>query len=408
MITSRPLTNPTCSSDSTSVSICAAAQNAIDAFILKLSRRQIGSYQCEVAMETVQVLRTYVHSYKDTNMKGLLDGIKTIGSCVMKAHPTQFAVGNIVRRVLRIIKEEVSDFVSQELDLKSPPSPFNPPSFSGSISIMGENSAGKSIGTKSQYLDSGMYNLIALDKDRTKPFHLHELAESAFYRCKTAIIQAINEFIDELESMDFSISSQSLEHIHSNEIIMTYGLSNGVEEFLLNAARKRKFQVVVAESSPGYDGQSLAVSLSKAGIETTLIPDSAIYALMSRVNKVILGCSAVLANGGIISQCGTLMLASAAKEHSTPIVVLAGLYKISPVFPYDLNGLNLLTNPQNVIPYDSKYNCENVQIMSPAFDYIPADYLSTFVTNLGANSPSYIYRLLDECYNEEDFNLQIN
>ena len=126
---------------------------------------------------------------------------------------------------------------------------------------------------------------------------------------------------------------------------------------------------------------------------------------MSRVNKVIIGCVAVLANGGIIAECGTLMLASAARQHSTPIVVLAGLYKISPVFPYDLNSLNLLKNPQSVISYDSQWNCENIQIISPAYDYVPADFLSTFVTNLGANSPSYIYRLLEECYNEEDFAL---
>lgn len=36
----------------------------------------------------------------------------------------------------------------------------------------------------------------------------------------------------------------------------------------------------------------MAVELSKAGIETTVIPDSAVFAVMSRVNKVILGTHA--------------------------------------------------------------------------------------------------------------------
>ena len=379
------------------------AQSSINSFVLKLNRRQFGSCQKTIALETAMLLRTYILSYKEPAIENLLSGLKSIGATIAKVQPTQFSVGNIVRRVLRIIKEEVADFVIQEQDLKPSRSPVNNQASVSGAADLNATSTG-STATRSQYLDSEMYNLIALDKEKSKSFKTKELATSSFFLCKSAIIQAINEFIDEVESMDSFISTQSLEHIHSNEIIMTYGKSKGVEEFLLYAARKRKFQVVVAEASPDYDGQHLAISLSQAGIETTLIPDSAIYALMSRVNKVIIGCVAVLVNGGIIGQCGTLMLASAAKQHSTPIVVLAGLYKLSPVFPYDLNTLNVLKNPQSVIPYDSHWNNENVQIVSPAFDYVPADFVSTFVTNLGSNSP-YIYRLLDECYDEEDFNL---
>ena len=43
---------------------------------------------------------------------------------------------------------------------------------------------------------------------------------------------------------------QALEHIHSNEVIMTIGRSRTVEDFLKDAARKRKFHVMVAECAP--------------------------------------------------------------------------------------------------------------------------------------------------------------
>ena len=49
---------------------------------------------------------------------------------------------------------------------------------------------------------------------------------------------------------------------------------------------KRKFELIVAESAPSYQGQELATKLAKEGIETTLITDSAVFAIMSRVNKV--------------------------------------------------------------------------------------------------------------------------
>lgn len=42
----------------------------------------------------------------------------------------------------------------------------------------------------------------------------------------------------------------------------------------------------------------MAESLANDKINTTLIPDSAIFAIMSRVNKVIIGTHSVMANGG--------------------------------------------------------------------------------------------------------------
>ena len=50
-------------------------------------------------------------------------------------------------------------------------------------------------------------------------------------------------------------------------------------------------QVVVAEGAPRHGGQELAKLLAKEGLHTTLIPDSAIFAMMARVNKVRLAPS---------------------------------------------------------------------------------------------------------------------
>ena len=44
--------------------------------------------------------------------------------------------------------------------------------------------------------------------------------------------------------------------------------------------------MVVAEGAPVYGGHQQARSLAQAGINTTAIADSAIFAMMARVNKV--------------------------------------------------------------------------------------------------------------------------
>ena len=131
----------------------------------------------------------------------------------------------------------------------------------------------------------------------------------------------MDELCTELEVGSEEIAEQALEHIHANEVILTIGKSRTVEQFLKNAASKgRKFQVIVAECSPYYHGQKLATSLAASKIQTTLIPDSAVFAMMSRVNKVIIGTHTILANGGLKAITGTNVVALAAKHYSVPII----------------------------------------------------------------------------------------
>lgn len=153
----------------------------------------------------------------------------------------------------------------------------------------------------------------------------------------------------------------------------------------------------MAEGAPDFGGHKLARALAEAGIESTAIADSSIFAMMARVNKVstsqgiaqhpshlhvvfeavwetciacceqmwthkenmseglfqcavhsqrviceglkalqvLIGAQSLLANGGVMAPCGAHLVALAAKRHSVPFVVLAGLHKLSPLFPHD-------------------------------------------------------------------------
>ena len=46
-----------------------------------------------------------------------------------------------------------------------------------------------------------------------------------------------------------------------------------------------------------------------------------------------------------------------------------------------------------------------VHIPSPAFDYVPPHLISLFVTDMGGYTPSYVYRLLAEFYDRNDYAL---
>lgn len=363
----------------------------VNVLATRLKRRLLmGSYAC--AVETLQLMRHIISYGRWPTTQHLLNTIRDAGDKLTSAQPIELAVGNVVRRVLRAVREEYSEYMrSSSLtgasDTSLPPANAQIPAFMQSGSA--------------EMAPASMYNLLYSDKHSRKDFNnLPELQ----HVLKPLYIQAVTELMDEVDSIYVNISNQSIDHIHSNEIIMITGRSKTVEEFLKAAHRKRKFQVIVCETAPLFSGQDMAVSLSKHGIDTTLIPDSAIYAVMSRVNKVILGCHAVLANGGLIASSGTHMLTRAANYHHVPCVVLTALFKLSPLQPYDEDTFNLCVSPDPIMRFEDEI-IGQVQVLNPFFDYIAPDLINLFVTNAGGHPPSYIYRLLSENYDEEDYHL---
>ena len=221
---------------------------------------------------------------------------------------------------------------------------------------------------------------------------------------KKCVHASISEFIDELSAVPEHIAEQAIEHIHANEVVLTIGRDPTVEAFLRAAHKKRQFELVVAETAPSYEGRETATSMATFGISTTLIADSAVFAMMARVNKVILGAHSVMANGGVISTASAHLVAMAALHHSVPLVVCAGLYKLTPLFPSG-EQCNLLLSPQSILQEsDGSVNemLLEARVANPAFDYVPPELISLLLTNIGGNHPSYIYRLVQEYYHPDD------
>ena len=145
----------------------------------------------------------------------------------------------------------------------------------------------------------------------------------------------------------------------------------------------------------------MAKSLSLSGISTFLVPDSSIYALMSRVNKVILGAHVILANGGMFAKSGSLIVATAARAHSTPVVVCAGQFKLTPLWNlYHEYGALDFGNPNDVLGFDEGELVDKVDVINPYYDYVQPELIDAYITNeyelllLFPFSLNAIYRLI--------------
>lgn len=232
---------------------------------------------------------------------------------------------------------------------------------------------------------------------------------------KADVLEGIRELLDEVDQVHEQIAAYALEHIHSDEIILTYSASATVQRFLLAAAKKRRFTVIYAESYPNnhHDTHSMVLHghtrrkgvseastggdfdddddtdgndsrfrpLTSAGITVILIPDSAIFAVMSRVNTVIFAAQSVLANGGVVAAAGSSAVAQAAAAHRTPVVVVAGVYKLSPLHSFQQNDMFDEGDPGVVLPFSEGELVELADVINPLLDYVPPEQVDLYITN---------------------------
>jgi translation initiation factor eIF-2B subunit beta len=413
-----------------------------------LKRRQIrNSRPCAIA--TTQLLLRIVAAAKTRDAASLIERVRKVGQRLIAAQPREMAVGNIVRRVLGLIREveetgldagafseaehsddphlshntsHISAFSSLNHGSTAPNTAQEALSSADFSDSMGGHrppllSSHTSYATGPQV--TSLFGLLS-HPDEPSPavtppagaqspvskgsMRLGSIPEAAQTKMdvKAEVIDGIKELVDELDIVDDQIAASALEHIHANEIILTHTSSQTVQKFLIAAARKRKFTVIHAEAYPNDHVDTHATILTggkkgddddeeaderwkpliSMGIQVILIPDSAVFALMSRVNKVILAPHTVLANGGLIAATGALTIAQAAKVHQTPVVVVSGVYKLSPVYPFDMEELVEYGDPGKVIQFQQGDLVENVDVSNPIYDYVSADLVDLYITNL--------------------------
>lgn len=371
-----------------------------------------------VALATVAILKRIVSQASWSSANDLMQIVRAEGRIMIsRAGINEIIVGNIVRRVLKIIKEDYHSASTRPFSIDGVDGPSRDSELLHHATSREE--------------DASIVHASS-SKDGDPPDSLHsymagpgvkevEEYDKLVPDLLDSISQSIDELSAELEIGANEIRDQALDHIHASEVILTVGRSRTVEMFLKGAAEKgRKFQVIVAEAAPYFKGQQLAAALAKANIETTLITDSAIFAMMSRVNKVIVGTHAILANGGLKGSSGLHTVALAAKHYSVPLVVTAPMHKLTPYHftACDQEALATFASPQDIL----KGGCggdlngiangkitSKIHAINPLFEYIPPELVTLFITNMSSYSPSfapsYVYRVLSELYHPDDYEL---
>lgn len=332
----------------------------------------------DIGMGTLKILRKVIAQCRWRNPSELIAMVREQGKRLKDSQPSETIISNMTGRVLKLIRDECRRLMSE--------------------GHPAANETDLDFG-----LPSNQSGLLGLPKLATKEEEDDDHLKKEVPNLKAAVMEAISELITELDISMENICSQALEHIHASEIILTAGRSLTVENFLRKAAKKRKFQLIVVEGAPYYQGHRLAKRLADEGIETSVITDSEVFALMSRVNKVIIGTHVVFADGGLKAPCGTFTIAQCAKFFSVPVVVCTSMFKFSQKHSC-MDDFNKFLSPHDVLPYAEGEIAPDVQICNPVFEYVPPVLITFYVTNIGGHATGYVYRLVQDLFCVEDNN----
>lgn len=425
---------------------------SIEHFVALVKRRQIsGSKSC--ALATAFLLRRVIAAGRAPDSAKLLERVRDVGRRLVQANPKELVIGNIVRRVLGLIRDEedeqrtANDSAASSQPTSEPATPRHELPSAIPTGLMSQrptpaterpplltSHTGAPVPTRPV---TSMFSIITHPTMRgsgtSSPTSSHPPAHgfpAPAVDLRAEVLEGISELIDELDQADEQIANYSLDHIAPSDIVFTYSSSATVQRFLLKAATKRKnFTVIHAEAHPNNHRQTHAIvtgnrasisdeegqvdlgveafqqPLIKAGVQVILVPDSAIFAVLPRCSKCILDASAVMANGTFIADAGTKTVVKAARLHRVPVIVLAATYKLSPQYPYDTHELVEYGEVGKVVELqDGELQQGLSHLRNPLTDVIAgaSGEVELFITNVGGVAGTGVYRVVKDQYRDED------
>ncbi|ELP84500.1 translation initiation factor eif-2B beta subunit, putative [Entamoeba invadens IP1] len=320
----------------------------------------------------------------------LMSVLQGMGKYLQRGSKIEFSTVNIVRRVMFIVREVERSLSNVEFDVQS----------------------------------NELHRLVSESPS---------ISNVDMKKFKKELIESLKEYQTELKTLYKSIAEQGEAYINDNDVVLLFGKSKTVLEFIAGAKTVRTFYVIVVDSLQRKDGEEIVLELQNRGIKADLFPESALFSVLPHVNKIVLGCHTVLANGGLIAAAGAFNLCCVATHFRVPVYVCTGTFKISPIFPTNDTDFALIQSPLPIMPAvlskpsiqstqtglellldrksdeetadKSSYQIEEAKytrVINSTFEYISPDWINLFITNENGVPPSYIYRLLAQLYNPED------
>jgi ribose 1,5-bisphosphate isomerase len=214
---------------------------------------------------------------------------------------------------------------------------------------------------------------------------------------KDTVDKAVKEFIVNSQRAVQRIGEIGSKRIRNGDVLLTHCNSAAALSVILNAAHQNKdIRVFATETRPKFQGHITCKILRDAGIDVTLIIDSAVRLYMNKIDTAIVGADAISSNGALVNKIGTSTVALVAKEARTLFFVAAETYKFS---PETLIGELIEIEERDIEEIIDREELErigNPKVLNPAFDITPPHYIDLIITEKGIIPPQAAFTILQE------------
>ncbi|KAI0885569.1 nagb/rpia/CoA transferase-like protein [Annulohypoxylon maeteangense] len=396
--------------------------HSVDFLISLLKRRQIrGSEPCAIA--TAHVLLQVVARDRWNDVDQLIGRIQLVGRKLVSAQPHELVIGNVVKRALGLIRDEAEEDRNETGSDSQPDiTPSLPPAITPAP--VERQFRPLSLATLGSFARTqSMFNLLSDPDFIPSPSSTPKLGSNAstplrhaqstnIHALRSEVIDGIEEMMDEIRQVDEQVQAYAEITIHPGDYVLVYQPSRTVQKFLTRAASKRKFTLfLVVDPSTASNTEdpyaSLRKSLSSGGSTVISIMNIGLAAYMSKVNKVILGARAITRKGGVIVDSGAAAIAHAAREQGRPVIVLGGVYKLSPDHRAHHESLVEWGNPSKYVNFADGAMVGQVSVRNTVAEFVPTDLINTYITNLGAHSKDHLHGIIGDHYNDEDIGFDL-
>ena len=186
--------------------------------------------------------------------------------------------------------------------------------------------------------------------------------------------------------------------------VFTHCHSSGVRNILRSVSNGKdgiSLKVFSTETRPVFQGRITAKKMVDDNIDVTMIMDSAAPFVISKksgreldIDLVLMGSDAITINGASINKIGSYGISVAAQYEKIPLYIVTSVLKIKRGF-YDIMDI-----PMEVESYKNLWmeSPKGLNVVNFAFDMVPAEFITGFITEFGVLKPEEIKGVIKENY----------
>ncbi|MEA1936803.1 MAG: hypothetical protein U9N04_01690 [Patescibacteria group bacterium] len=241
-------------------------------------------------------------------------------------------------------------------------------------------------------------------------FELQDLKVKSVEDCSKIVINKTDEFKKTIKENEKSFVKNGAKIVKSFTKkyrplnIFTHCHSSGVRNILRSVTGGKDsidLKVFSTETRPVFQGRVTAKKMVDDNIDVTMIMDSAAPFVISKksgseldIDLVLMGSDAITINGVSINKVGSYGIAVSAQYEKIPLYIVTSVLKIKKGF-YDIMDIPVEKESYKNLWMESP---KGLNIVNFAFDMVPPEFITGFITEFGVVKPEEIKDIIKENY----------